>query len=105
MSTITKRKGNFRYDVWETNKAHALGYCKWAIYRWYPELEVWSKIQTSNYPKTIEVALREAEDMLERHFRTDLGNQNLYTDAAQHDNALRSRFDAISEDHDQLDLK
>lgn len=103
MNTITRRKGNFKYELWETNKGPALGYCSWAIYRWYPELERWSKLTADSYPQTIDMALREAEHALQKYSRTDLDNQNLYTDAAQHNNVLKSRFRASQQDNNHLD--
>jgi len=32
--------GDLILEVWETNKAHALGYCKWQLLRCYPDLPI-----------------------------------------------------------------
>lgn len=47
----------YRANVWETNKAHELGYCRWAVYKWMPELSWWYKIDTDGRFHTVDRAI------------------------------------------------
>lgn len=64
---ITTDKGRFRLDIWETNKAHTLGYVKWAVYVLIEDLKWWNKLEERTYPVTFDVAEREGYAALYRH--------------------------------------
>lgn len=56
----------FKLVIWETNKGPTLGYVRWAIYRWYPELEWWGKVDGRMWPHTLDRALRDGRMALKR---------------------------------------
>ncbi len=61
---IENGRGKFKLEVWETNKAPELGFCKWRVYVWSPELEVWCALNPSNQYMTLDVALSQGREFL-----------------------------------------
>ena len=43
--------------VWETNKGPALGYCRWGLYEYLPDLDHWYKHDGEQRPQTYGVCL------------------------------------------------
>lgn len=56
---ITNDKGRFKLDIWETNKGFFLGYVKWAVKVWLPDLGVWETLERCNHPVTSDTAERD----------------------------------------------
>lgn len=61
----------FRAQVWETNKGPTLGYMKWHVQKWEPELEHWHTIDKGYWPQSPDNALRDANHALERAYREE----------------------------------
>lgn len=61
---IINERGKFKLEVWETSKAHALGFCKWCVSVWEPQTETWYALNPSNQYMTLDVALDVGRDYL-----------------------------------------
>lgn len=64
---IATDKGRYRLDIWETNKAQTLGYCRWAVYVLIEDLKWWNKLDEGRYPVTFDVAERDGYAALYQH--------------------------------------
>lgn len=65
MNDIVHQEDNWRYIIYDTSKAPALGYVRWQVERYYYELEYWAIEQKSRGYMTLDAALREAPQMME----------------------------------------
>lgn len=54
---VENERGKFMLEVWETNKAPELGFCKYCVYIWEPETETWFALNYTNQYMTLDVAL------------------------------------------------
>jgi hypothetical protein len=61
---IENERGKFRLEVWETNKAPELGFCKWRVCIWEPETKSWYALNPSNRYMTLDVALNQGRQYL-----------------------------------------
>lgn len=69
VSEIRERQGDYLMEVWETNKAHVLGLCRWRVAVWVKEVEWWYTLEYCRRPQTRDVAEREARERLARAVR------------------------------------
>ena len=72
MKDFVEHQGRYRRQVWETNKAHALGFCRWCVQYLTQDLG-WVTVSSGNYPVTVDKALADSESFLQAAIENNFG--------------------------------